>query len=772
MSESQEHSEEISDLSDPRAQVAGAVIARLGPPASWPRSAWAAALAVGAVGAAGSFLAGFTPIRIAGIGALLALAVGRAWHAGASGAPDRFRVDPLVMMGAGVALLAMAGGDVAFPSRSVSSALLPVAAYVMLLSGAVRLFSTRVRGRQADLLLEAGVSALAMGVALWAVTSHPGTSPRDLAALVVVPALDAGLCTVLAQLALLPGERIASARYLFLAAGYLLGAHVSSAILGASRPGWVGTPLSVMVIVGFAFIGIASLDKSSEVLEERLLDDPPELSIAHVVIVVLTMLAGPATVAMQAVKRVPVSAPTGVAVALVSLLLAVYMSNLLFQRADSEHRSNHDELTNLPNRSLLLDRLARAIGHARRAATEVSVMFVDLDEFKAVNDTYGHAAGDLLLGLVAARLRGCLRDEDTVARLGGDEFVLLLPHVDGLDGTVTVAQRVKKCFREPFAVDGHRLSVTASIGVALYPHDGESAGDLVSAADAAMYRVKAEGRNDYAIFSADLASKADERLAIETGVLAAIEEGNLVVYYQPSVDLSTGRIVGAEALVRWMDPVRGLVPPDDFIPVAERSDLIVAIGDWVLASTCEQMERWRQADLPPITVAVNVSARQLRHGIAQRVATALRSTGLDPSSLVLELTESATVDDIDLVAVTLGEVRSMGVRWAIDDFGTGYCGLSYLSRLPVDALKIDKSFVQGHTAADQTIVSAIVALGHSLGMTIVAEGVETETQLAHLQSLQCDRAQGYLFGRPMPAAEFEAALRRQRDDRMARALPA
>ena len=734
-----------------------AMVRSLGPPATWPRASWAAAVVVAAGCAVGSFVAGFTPIRVAGIVALVALAVGRALHAKA----PRTAPDPVVVMGAGIAILAVAGGGIGVPSRSLAAAAVLLAAYGLLLWGAVGLFSARVRGRQADLLLEAAVSALATGVALWAVASHPGANPRALVALVMVPALDAGLCTIFAQMALLPGERVASARYLLLAAGYLLGAHATTSLLGASRSAWMATPLMLLVVVAFAFVGIAALDKSSEVLEERLLHDPPELSIAHVVIVMLTMLAGPATVAMQAIKRVPVSAPTGVAVALVSVLLAVYMGNLLFERADSEHRSNHDELTNLPNRTLLVDRLSRAIDHAQRAGTEVSVMFVDLDEFKAVNDTYGHAAGDILLGLVAARLRGCLREEDTVARLGGDEFVLLLPHVDGLDGTVTVAQRVRKCFRDPFPVDEHRLSITASIGVSLYPHDADNAADLVSAADEAMYRVKAEGRDAYAIFSSDLASRADERLAIETGVLAAIETGQLVVYYQPSIDLESGLIVGAEALVRWIHPERGLIPPDEFIPVAERSELIVAIGDWVLAETCEQMERWRLAGLGPITVAVNVSARQLRHGIAQRVATALRSTGVDPSHLVLELTETATAGDIDLVAVTLGEVRSMGVRWAIDDFGTGYCGLSYLSRLPVDALKIDKSFVQGRAAADQTIVSAVVALGHTLGMTVVAEGVETESQLAHLRSLQCDRAQGYLFGRPMPAADFEVLLRRQ-----------
>ncbi|GAC1602749.1 MAG: hypothetical protein NVS3B21_31020 [Acidimicrobiales bacterium] len=742
----------------------GAIYNVLGRPDAWLRSSWFAAAAVMGCAVVGFAIAGFTPLRITCIATLGALVVGRATRLRPTSTVGSGPADSLVVIGAGLALLGLAGGGVGAPLVWGGRLAIVGAGYGLLIWGTVALYASRVRGRQADVLLEAGVSTLAVGVALWAATAVPGARPEVTLLAVVLPAVDAGLCTIFAQLVVLPGERVAAHRYLLLMGAWLFGSHLVSSLVRTGRlpgTGVTGTLLVVMALVSFA---MASVHPSAELLGERLLQDPPKLSMAHVVLVIVAMLAGPGTIAIQAVKSVPVSGTTGVAVALVSVLLAAYMGNLLVDRADHEHRSTHDELTDLPNRPLLVDRASRAIGHARRAGSEVAVMFVDLDQFKAVNDTFGHAAGDTLLREVAQRLRKCVRDEDTVARIGGDEFVLLLPRVAGLDGTVTVAQRVKKAFIEPFPVGRDRLVVTASIGVAMYPHDGDDAADLLSAADSAMYRVKADGRNGFGIFSADLASRADERLAVETGIRAAIDEGNLAVYYQPSVDLESGRIVGAEALVRWMHPERGLIAPDDFIPVAERSDLIVAIGDWVLAETCEQLERWRLAEMPPLTVAVNVSVRQLRHGMADRVATALRATGVDPSSLVLELTETAAAGDIDLVALTLSEVRNMGVRWAIDDFGTGYCGLSYLSRLAVDTLKIDKSFVQGDAAADRTIVSAIVALGHSLGMSIVAEGVETGAQLAHLESLHCDRAQGYLFGRPMPAAEFEALVRRQMTD--------
>jgi predicted signal transduction protein with EAL and GGDEF domain len=354
-----------------------------------------------------------------------------------------------------------------------------------------------------------------------------------------------------------------------------------------------------------------------------------------------------------------------------------------------------------------------------------------------------------------------LREEDTVARLGGDEFAILLPHISGLDGVITVAERVRDQFREPVDIDGERFTATASIGVAMYPYDGDQPESLLATADAAMYRAKESGRNAFEIYSPELASRAQERLALEAALLTAIERGELVLHYQPVFDVSTTMVVGAEALVRWQHPEHGLIMPGEFIPTAEQSDLVVTLGATVLAAACRQIEAWSRAGMPPISVAVNVSTRQLRHGIGDLVAANLRASGIEPDRLVLELTETAAVDDVEGIAAALNEVRSMGVRWAIDDFGTGYCSLTYLSRLPVDSLKIDQSFVQSSSPADASIVAAIIAMAHGLGLTVVAEGVETVGQLKALSALGCDRVQGYLLARPMPAVEFEAFVRRQ-----------
>src|SRR5581483_5933151 len=388
-------------------------------------------------------------------------------------------------------------------------------------------------------------------------------------------------------------------------------------------------------------------------------------------------------------------------------------------------------------------------------------LFIDLDRFKWVNDRFGHATGDALLRLTAERLLGSLREEDTVARLGGDEFGVLLPHVSGTDGVVTVAEKVRDVFRQPVEVGGERFVPTASVGVAIYPHDGDDAEALLATADAAMYRAKAAGRDTFELHSSELASRAQERLAVEVALLAAIEHGELVLHYQPVFDVRSRAVVGAEALVRWQHPEHGLIPPAGFVPVAEQSDLVVTMGAAVLDAACWQLAAWDQAGMPPLSVAVNVSARQLRHGMADMVATALRSWGVDPSRLVLELTETAAFDDLDRMAAALGEIRDMGVRWAIDDFGTGYCSLTYLSRLPVDTLKIDKTFVQSTAVADDSIVGAIIAMAHGLGLTVIAEGVERPEQLSSLSTRVCDLVQGYLLGPPLPAVQFEAFVRRQ-----------
>jgi diguanylate cyclase (GGDEF)-like protein len=404
------------------------------------------------------------------------------------------------------------------------------------------------------------------------------------------------------------------------------------------------------------------------------------------------------------------------------------------------------------------DRLSRALAHARRNDLVVAILVVDLDRFKEVNDSLGHGAGDELLREVAQRMRSCVRDEDTVARLGGDEFALLLPHVSGIDGAVQVARRLLAAFAEPVELGGQPVVVSPSIGISLFPQDGDEAEVIVEGADAAMYRAKERGRNTFEIFSPALRTEANERLALEAALRRGLEREEFVLHYQPKVDIRTGRITGAEALIRWQHPERGLVFPDSFIPLAEQTGLVTTLGAFVIAAACEQLQAWAAAGLPPLTVAVNGSACQLREGLAEYVSRALRIAGLDGQRLELELTESAALESLELTVHQLQELRALGVTCSIDDFGTGYCGLSYLNRLPIDGLKIDRSFITELSGGSDAIVTAVIALGHSLGLKVIAEGVETADQLAYLAARGCDEMQGYLFSRPVPADEFAALV--------------
>ena len=425
-----------------------------------------------------------------------------------------------------------------------------------------------------------------------------------------------------------------------------------------------------------------------------------------------------------------------------------------------EHLAYYDALTDLPNRALLSQRAELALALAARHHNGLAVLFMDLDRFKEVNDSLGHSEGDALLVQVAARLREQIRETDTVCRLGGDEFVLLLPDADQ-DGALQVADKVLMAFRQPFPLAGHHLRVTVSIGIALYPHDGQTVTELLKNADAALYQAKQDGRNTRAFYAREMNVATFERLMLETELRKAIAAGQLRAYYQAKVRLSDGRMIGAEALVRWQHPDHGLIPPGRFIPLAEASDLIVEIGDWMLTEVCRQLAIWRDAGLPTLTVAVNLAARHFRDaGLTARIEGLLAAHQLPPQALELELTESSLLEAGPQTAETLLAIKHLGVGLAIDDFGTGYSSLSYLKRLPLTALKIDQSFVRDLvTDTDDRILAAtIVALGHSLGLKIVAEGVETDEQRRILLNQGCDLAQGYWFGRPIPAEEFGAAL--------------
>jgi diguanylate cyclase (GGDEF)-like protein len=429
--------------------------------------------------------------------------------------------------------------------------------------------------------------------------------------------------------------------------------------------------------------------------------------------------------------------------------------------ADLKHMVLHDALTKLPNRLLLEDRIGQAISARRRSGGHCAVLFVDLDRFKNVNDSLGHFVGDELLRAVADRLRHAVRSDDTASRLGGDEFVVLLRHVERPEDSVAVGRKLIDVLGAPVTVHGHELSVTPSVGVAIFPDHGATPQALITNADAAMYHVKKSGRNGLQLFDPQMSTFFPDRLALENDLRKALERHELELHYQPKVDVRNGATTGMEALVRWRHPVRGLVVPGDFIPLAEETGLIIAVGQWVLREACRQNKVWQDQGLRPLRVAINISAAQLRHDdLADHVAAALRETGLDPKYLEIEITESVVMQNASVAVAMLDRLSQMGIHLAVDDFGTGYSSLSYLNRFPLNTLKIDASFIRDLSGDKNNalIVQAIIALAHSLRLQVVAEGVEDEVQLGFLQSFGGDHYQGYLHSKPLPAVEFERLL--------------
>jgi diguanylate cyclase (GGDEF)-like protein/PAS domain S-box-containing protein len=422
------------------------------------------------------------------------------------------------------------------------------------------------------------------------------------------------------------------------------------------------------------------------------------------------------------------------------------------------HQATHDFLTDLPNRALLGSRLAHEVALAARRDTQLAVLYLDLDNFKHVNDSLGHSAGDRLLGSVAARLRECVRRSDTVSRFGGDEFVVLLTLTDNAAHMAGVAAgKILAALALPHEVDGSTLHTGASIGIAVCPQDGADAESLVRNADTALHLAKSSGKSAFRFFEPHMNEEAVRRQQLQSGLRAALGNGELRVYYQPKFDLRSGRLTGSEALVRWHHPVWGAVPPSCFIPVAEDFGLIGAVGRWVRDIACAQLVAWQQAGMAPGHAAVNVSARELHDAAFEAgLVQTLRETGIAPDRLQLEITEGVLLQDTEAALAKLRRVRDMGVGLAIDDFGTGYSSLSYLRRLPVDTIKIDQSLVRaiGADAAGAAIVRAVIGLGQSLGRRIVAEGVEELEQLDFLRGQDCDEAQGYWFSAPLPAEEY------------------
>ena len=437
----------------------------------------------------------------------------------------------------------------------------------------------------------------------------------------------------------------------------------------------------------------------------------------------------------------------------------------LLERAEAERRIEfiafHDSLTGLPNRQLAVDRLQQAIAFAERERAQVALLFLDLDNFKGINDSLGHDIGDTLLKEVTVRLGRCLRSTDTLSRQGGDEFLIILADVRDSESIAHVADHLLEQLKAPFEIEHRQLVSTVSIGIAVFPDDGRDFGTLLRKADTAMYHAKASGRNTYRFYMEQMNTNADERLKIRNWVAQALEHDQFVLHYQPQIDLATGATVGAEALIRLQHPLEGLVPPGRFIPVAEDSGLIIPIGEWVLRQACRQAAAWRAAGWPDLVVAVNLSAVQFkRHDLEKTILDALAEAGLPPENLELELTESLLIENAEHVLAMIKQLKAHGLRFSIDDFGTGYSSLAYLKRFSVDRLKIDQSFIHDLLAdpEDAAIVRAIIQMSRTLGVATIAEGVEDDATRILLREMGCVEAQGYWFGRPLPPESFSEYL--------------
>lgn len=449
------------------------------------------------------------------------------------------------------------------------------------------------------------------------------------------------------------------------------------------------------------------------------------------------------------------------------IAMAAHLAGIAIERKQAEDRisfmAHHDALTGLPNRALFEEQVAEALEALRGTGHWAVLAFLDLDNFKLVNDTLGHAAGDELLKMTATRMRASVRKSDMVVRVGGDEFILLL---NGLpcerDVVLARLEDIRAAIAAPMQINGHSLQISCSMGVACFPNQGKTVGELLANADMAMYRAKELGRNNLQVFTEEMAGKAHEKLLKQAELREAISREEFLLHFQPQMNLETGRVFAAEALLRWRHPERGMVSPADFIPLAEETGLIVPIGDWVLRAACRQCKAWHDAGLPLLIVSVNVSARQFRErNWAAHVAAVLAEVGLDPRYLELELTESLIMQDVPGALATMHELEAIGVHLAIDDFGTGYSSLSALKRFPVRRLKIDRSFVEDIPANvdDKAITAAIISLAQNLGLRVIAEGVETQAQVEFLRHSGCDEIQGYFFSRPLASADFAALLR-------------
>jgi diguanylate cyclase (GGDEF)-like protein/PAS domain S-box-containing protein len=449
------------------------------------------------------------------------------------------------------------------------------------------------------------------------------------------------------------------------------------------------------------------------------------------------------------------------------------LSRDVTERKENEERltylANYDSLTGLPNRTLFRDRLGSALARAKRSKSQFALFFLDLDRFKNINDSLGHHAGDELLRGVSKRLEQFARKNDTIARLGGDEFTIILEDINGPEDASLVAQKILEIMTPAFILDGHEVVASPSIGITIYPDDASDMQSLLKNADTAMYQSKDKGRNRYQFYTADMNAKAYEHLILENALRHALEREEFRLYFQPQIDLHTEGVIGIEALVRWQHPEKGLISPDEFVPFAEDTGLIHPIGEWVLNAACQELVRWREAGIAPLPIALNLSMRQfLKTSFVDMIQETLNKSDIDPALIELEITESFLAHNADQTALTLHKLRDLGIKISVDDFGTGYSSLSYLKKFPLNTLKIDKSFIKDISTDPDgaTIAEAIIGLGKSLRLNVIAEGVESEDQVFFLRSRGCDRVQGFLFSRPLSSADIMEWLKKNRSRRI------
>ena len=622
------------------------------------------------------------------------------------------------------------------------------------------LLSMRSRGCGLDAALEGALfgSVCVYLPWAWAVTHGMGQGE---ALIVLLPvAVWVVALWLLLRLVFLTGEHIVAYRYLGAAFLCLV---ISNALFAGARLGGGlpdrGQGLGI-VLWAYCAWGAAALHPSLRKTFEPVQLRGPRLGAPALVVCVAAVLAGPLCLAVWGSGH-QLRGGLVASGAVAPVLLAFYLVRQVRNRARAEHRAQHDPLTGLPNQTLYHDRVEMALAHSRRSHDGLAVLFLDLDRFKAINDSLGHSVGNQLLQAVAKRLRATLRETDTIARMGGDEFTVLLHQVESQAEVAAAAQRIVEQFSTPFVAGGRELHTTTSIGIALYPSDGDTVDTLLKHADSAMYRAKNRGRNAFEFYTEDLSTRAQARLSVESALRDAVDRHGLALHYQPQINLATGAITGLEALARWPHSRLGMLMPNVFIPVAEETGLIAALGDWAIDEACAELRRWINVGITPRPIAVNVSARQLAgSSFVARVEQILECHDIPPHLLELEITESVFMRDLATCTATLLQLRDLGVRCSIDDFGTGFSGLSYLADLPVDTLKIDQSFVSRirRTFDDAPIVEAIIGMATGLRLNVIAEGVETAEQARFLVEHGCNEMQGYLFSPPRPADDVAQLL--------------